>query len=275
MEGATNDRQGLTDAREDVHVVLVEPGDSLNVGAVARAMSNMGFANLRLVAPPRLNLDEAARTACWAEEMVRQAPIFPTLAEALAPMREVVGFTARHGRHRPRHAMLDDWCGGWLQRRPGPTALLFGPEDTGLRAEHITSCRWLVRIPSREENPSFNLAQAVLLGLYELERALPAPSEEAPAQGPPLAQEAELTQLERIVEEVLVRSGFYGKGTPAPLPGLVKHMLRRIVPDTREMPVLLGMFDRINRTLSGRSPAQPFPPQDESPPEEPTQEVKA
>ena len=239
------------------HVVLVEPGDSLNVGAVARAMSNLGFMNLHLVAPPRYNREQAAVTACWATDLLDGARIHSTLAEALAPMEQVVGFTARHGRHRPQHVTLSQWSATLAAAPPPETALLFGPEDTGLRSEHLSACRWLVRIPSGAANPSFNLAQSVLLALFEVSRLhwedLAAPP------GPPPAREADLQQLERIVEEVLVRSGFYGKGTPAPLPDLIKHLLRRIGPDAREMPVLMAMFDRINRTLSGRSPAQPYP----------------
>ena len=243
------------------HVVLVEPGDSLNIGSVARAMSNLGLSHLHLVAPPRYDPERAATTACWASGLLESARIHATLPEALVPMERVVGFTARHGRHRPRHMLLPDWADEMASRPPATTALLFGPEDTGLRAEHLTACRWLVRIPSADANPSFNLAQAVLLTLFELSRKdwndLQRPQEPAPAA------DGHLQQLERIVEEVLVRSGFYGKGTPEPLPNLVKHMLRRIEPDTREMPVLLGMFDRINRTLAGRSPAQPYPPASE------------
>lgn len=242
------------------HVVLVEPGDSLNVGSVARAMSNLGFTHLHLVAPPRHDPAKAATTACWATDLLENAQMHDTLAAALAPMQDVVGFTGRQGRHRPRHVLLDGWLDGLTRTPPRETALLFGPEDTGLRSEHLSACRWLVRIPSSARNPSFNLAQAVMLALFGIARQEWSPSE--PAQGPPPAREAEFQQLERIVEESLVRSGFYGPGTPAPLPDLVKHLLRRIGPDTREMPVLLGMFDHINRALSGRGPIQPFPPED-------------
>jgi TrmH family RNA methyltransferase len=262
---ATGPAAGLppSEALAQFHVVLVEPGDSLNVGAVARAMSNLGFGNLHLVAPPRYDAERAATTACWAGELLAQARLHATLDDALAPMQEVVGFTARHGRHRPQHLLLPEWA-RQVRRTvdaglPPRTALLFGPEDSGLRAEHLTACRWLVRIPSAGANPSFNLAHAVLLVLFELSRL--ERSEGTEGTAPPARErvrEGDLHQLERLVEEAAQRSGFYGKGTPEPLPLLVKHLLRRIEPDTRELPVLLGLFDRINRTLSGRSPAQPL-----------------
>lgn len=253
----------MSEALERFHVVLVEPGDSLNVGSVARAMSNLGFAHLHLVAPPRYDPERAATTACWATDVLAGAQVHATLEAALEPMQAAVGFTARHGRHRPQHVLLPAWID---TLRAGPqlqTALLFGPEDTGLRAEHLPACRWLVRIPSAAANPAFNLAQAVLLVLYELSRL------EWHRLAPPpetrRVREGDLQQLERLVGEAAVRSGFYGKGTPAPLPELVKHLLRRIEPDARELPVLLGLFDRVNRTLAGRSPAQPLPGEGDQP----------
>jgi TrmH family RNA methyltransferase len=239
------------------HVVLVEPGDSLNVGAVARAMSNLGFSHLHLVAPPHYDAGRASATACWATDVLEAAQVHETLAAALAPMQVVVGFSARHGRNRPRHLLLP----AWLERlREGPalqTALLFGPEDNGLRAEHLSACRWLVRIPSAGANPSFNLAQAVLLALFEISRL-----EWHRIAPPPAAsrvREGDLLQLERLVEEAAVRCGFYGKGTPEPLPGVVRHLLRRMEPDARELPVLLGLFDHLNRTLAGRLAPRPLP----------------
>ena len=153
--------------QQHLHVVLVEPGDSLNVGAVARAMSNLGFANLHLVAPPRYDAARAAISACWATPLLAQARVHDDLGAALADMRHVVGFAAREGRHRPQQQLLHEWAGRLAQQPPVRTALLFGPEDHGLTQEHISHCQWLVRIPSAAENPSFNLAQAVLLALYE------------------------------------------------------------------------------------------------------------
>ncbi len=233
------------------HVVLVEPGDSLNVGSVARAMTNLGFAHLHLVAPPRYDPGRAAITACWAGEMLERASFHDTLEEALAPMEHVVGFSARHGRNRPRHLLLPDWIGRIAQAPPARTALVFGAEDDGLRREHLSHCNWLVRIPSSEQNPSYNLAQSVLLILFELSRQHWPDTWEGPRQ---LPSSGEFYQLEKLVDEVLTRCRFYGEGTPHPIPDKVKHLLRRMEPDSREMQVLLGMFGKINGALAGRVP---------------------
>jgi TrmH family RNA methyltransferase len=243
---------------ERIHVVLVEPGDSRNVGSVARAMLNLGFRHLHLVAPPRYRMEDAVTTACWADGLLHAARIHPTLEEALAPMQHVVGFSARHGRLRPRHIALDEWTGSLAARPLVETALLFGPEDTGLRQEHLSHCRWLVRIPSRAENPAFNLSQAVLLALFQVGRSLDETAA-VPTRDGDRPGWREFYELERIVDETLARCRFYHKGTPAPLPSVVKHLLRRMDPDVREMQLLLGMFGKINRALAGEVPVKRLP----------------
>lgn len=234
-----------------IHVILVEPGDSRNVGSVARAMSNLGFRHLHLVAPPRYHPEDAATTACWATDLLRQARVHSSLEEAIAPMEHVVGFSVREGHNRPRLLLLRQWVDQLSDAPPQETALVFGPEDTGLRQEHVAVCRWLVRIPSTEENPSFNLAQAVLLALHEIARPVASESVPAPVRRP---RQREFLELDRIVDEVLTRSRFYHRGTPEPLPGVIKHLVRRMDPDEREMRVLIGMFSKVNKALAGRVP---------------------
>lgn len=241
-----------------IHVVLVEPGDSRNVGSVARAMLNLGYRHLHLVAPPRYRVEDAVTTACWAEDLLHGARIHATLEDALAPMQHVVGFSARHGRQRPRHVALHAWTRTLAAQPPVETALLFGPEDTGLRQEHLSHCRWLVRIPSRAENPAFNLSQAALLALYEVSAAL-AETSAVPALASGRPSWREFYELERIVDEALTRCRFYNPGTPEPLPEVVKHLLKRIDPDAREMQVLLGMFSKLNRALAGGVPVKRLP----------------
>ncbi|MBI4083527.1 MAG: RNA methyltransferase [Candidatus Lambdaproteobacteria bacterium] len=250
------------EAFDRFHVVLVEPGDSLNVGAVARAMMNLGFRNLHLVAPPRFDAERAATSACWAVPLLQAAHIHGSLAEALAPMQQVVGFSARHGKDRPRHLLLAEWTAGLARDGNVHTALLFGPEDHGLQREHLVHCHRLIRIPSTAANPSFNLSQAVLLALYELSRMA---WEAIPAERRQPADAGEALQLERLVETILARVGFYGPGTPQPIPGVVKHLLRRVEPDARELGILLGMFGKIDRALAGRIPLRDAPREDEPP----------
>ena len=258
MENDLADEQIKTLNESDIfnaiHIVLVEPANSLNIGSVARAMANLGFSNLHVVAPFRYDRKKAAATACAATALLDQALFHDRLEDVLQSMEEVVGFSNRHGRNRPGHLLLPDWSARITPGEIIKTALLFGPEDTGLRQDHIEHCRWLIRIPSNEDVPSYNLAQAVLLTLFELSH--PHWKQELPDLEQQLPTWNEFYQLDRILEEVLIRSGFYRKGTPATIPGMIKNIFRRLRPNLREMKILLALFAKVNHTLAGESPVR-------------------
>ena len=134
------------------------------------------------------------------------------------------------------------------------TALVFGPEENGLRLEHLQRCRWIVRIPSDAACPSFNLAQSILIALYELTKRF-AGAPDNPGDITALA-EADLPtgnerrQLERLLDAVMQESGFVRPGSPAPVPGIVHSLFRRLDLSRREMGVLLGLLGRVNTTLA-------------------------
>jgi len=229
------------------HVVLVEPEESLNVGMTARAMMNLGFSRLHLVAPRHYNPRRAARTACWARELLMRAEVHVSLQDALSSMQEVVGLTMLQGRRRLNHMLLPQWLLEAGGEPAAETALVFGPERTGLRREHLELCTTLVRIPSSAHNPSYNLAQAVLLVLFEISRAAwgkcpsPRPSEAVTWN--------EYYQLDRKLDYILEVSGFNREKAPSMQAQVIKNLMRRIKPDRREMGILLAMFDKITGAL--------------------------
>ena len=249
---------------DSFHIVLVSPQESLNVGSVLRVMLNLEYQHLHLVAPRDFDPNRARITACHAETLIPSIKIHETLAEALEPMQDVIGFSARTGRNRLSIESLPDWAKmqGGVVRRP-QTALVFGREDTGLLLEDLDLCRTLVTIPSGNEYSSFNLAQAVLLTLYSVREAV-LDSEGSNGKNSEhgfkedekseLAPWRDFQYLDSLVDSVLELSRFYRKGTPQPIPGVVKRLLRRTQPSDREMGILLGMFRRIEGVLSGRVP---------------------
>ncbi|RIL09275.1 MAG: hypothetical protein DCC75_06915 [Proteobacteria bacterium] len=232
-----------------IHVVLVEPGDNLNIGSVARAMKNLGFSNLHLVAPANFDIDRAKVTACWAEEVLITARKHTKLSDAIAPMADVVGFSTRAGKNKPSPLSLETWARSAANFKGSQTALLFGPEDTGLRSEHMEQCRALIQIPANTECPSYNLAQAVLLALYELSRGSWDKENPVPRDLPCWN---DYYQVDRMVEEIAQKSGFYNEGTPEQLPGLIRTVTRRANLDGREMKVVLGWLSRVLVTIGGR-----------------------
>ena len=164
---------------ERVVVVLVRARNPSNIGAVARAMYDFGFSDLRVVNEFVVPF-EAAKSAVDAAEVMAGARTFATVAEAVADCTMVVGTTAVGERDVQHRLMaLADGAGEMRAElsRPdgaGRVALVFGSEKTGLSNEELSYCHWLLTIPMAEHegvrHPSMNLGQAVAVCLYELVR---------------------------------------------------------------------------------------------------------
>ncbi|MES2463292.1 MAG: TrmH family RNA methyltransferase [Armatimonadota bacterium] len=250
------------------HVILVEPADSLNVGAVARAMMNLGFRHLHLVDPLNYDRPHARVTARRADPLLESMVFHDTFEQAIADMDEVVGLALRSG-ERPAHFVtLPQWTNalpdkmGSPEETPRKIALVFGPENSGLRNEHLDQCRWVIRIPSTEEFSAFNLAQSVLLVLYDISRVLSAelPHEPLPVVPPENRRSArkspairptwnEYFQLDRHLDGVMAETGFVREGSPQPVPALLKSLFRRLELTPQEMGILLAFFARIHAML--------------------------
>ncbi|HEX8711107.1 MAG TPA: RNA methyltransferase, partial [Terracidiphilus sp.] len=154
-------------------VVLVRPRNPLNIGAAARAMTNFGVQHLRVVNPFRLAFREA-RSAVGAAEILKSAEEFTALSEAVADCSLVIGTTAVRDRslQQPLHTLGEAAAGAVRATlENGRVALLFGSEKTGLSKDNFRYCHWLLNIPTREQNISMNLGQAVAVCLYELARS--------------------------------------------------------------------------------------------------------
>lgn len=136
----------------------------MNIGACARAMSNFGLSDLWIVAPYEPVWREA-QSAVGAEELLKNAKAVETIEEALIGCSFVLG-TSCLKRRKPEIPVLSlpDW------KPKGKTAVLFGPEKTGLTEEHLSRCSAILRIPTLPECPSMNLAQSVAVFCYELAR---------------------------------------------------------------------------------------------------------
>jgi tRNA/rRNA methyltransferase/tRNA (cytidine32/uridine32-2'-O)-methyltransferase len=193
----------------DVMIVLSRPAEAGNVGAVCRAMKNMGLSRLRLVSPAFPEEGVIRARAVHAGELWDRAECFDTLAGAVAGCSLVIGATRRRG-HRRKATTLDPAeTAAYLKNRPGPAALVFGNERTGLEAEELNLCNIASHIPAAEAFPSLNLSHAVQIYAYELFRALgPAAAAHTAGRWVPLDQR-ETDLLVRSVTGSLELLGFY------------------------------------------------------------------
>ena len=148
-----------------VRFVLVEPQSAGNVGASARALKNLGFAELHLVAPqcdPRSGEARALAADAW--DTLDAARVHGSLDEALAGALTVVGTSARTGKQRRPHYRLDAFAPDLARlAAAGPLCAVFGREAHGLSDAELDRCTHLVHFPASPDYPSFNLAQSVLL----------------------------------------------------------------------------------------------------------------
>lgn len=154
--------------RENIHFVLVEPKESGNIGASARAIKNMGFGNLSLVSPPPLT-DEARWLARNALDVLDGVQPYADVRTAIADKSFVVGTTSRKGKKRGLILPVAQGIEKIKEyARNGRVAILFGRESRGLYNEEVAECGLLVTIPTNREQHSLNLAQAVMIVAYEL-----------------------------------------------------------------------------------------------------------
>lgn len=231
-----------------LHVVLISPRNPLNIGAVARAMSNFGFFDLRLVNPYRLAVDEA-RSGVNAGEVLRRAREFPTIAEAVADSGLVVGATGTVARDLKTPVFRLELGAAALRDAiaTGEASLVFGSEKHGLSREEISYCHHLIHIPTRPAHDSMNLGQAVAVCLYELIRSGAAAS--APQERTQRASAETLDRLHSLLFRLLQDSG-YAKPRIAESTGKkLRQLLRRMNPSTTDADLLLGMVRQIGLGL--------------------------
>ena len=226
-----------------LRVVLVAPRNPLNMGAAARAMSNFGFRRLRVVNPYDAGFREA-RSAVGASELLANAEQFDTVAAAVADCTLVVGTTAvRHRELQHPLRRLED-CARLIRKRlvSSNVALLFGSEKFGLSNEDLSHCHWLMRIPTREENISMNLGQAVAVCLYELIRDSKA---ERQPEKLKLAKAAEIERFTESLLETLQASGFLDRRRVADADARIRRLVRRLHLPARDVKVWLGILRQI------------------------------
>src|SRR5438067_31790 len=132
-----------------LHVVLVRPRNPLNIGAAARAMSNFGFASLRLVNPYPIAFREA-RSAVGASQILKNATEHATVADAVKDCGLVVGTTAVRHREVQQEIKTPAAATALIRKRLASyhVALLFGSEKTGLSTDDLSHCHWILRIPT-------------------------------------------------------------------------------------------------------------------------------
>jgi tRNA/rRNA methyltransferase/tRNA (cytidine32/uridine32-2'-O)-methyltransferase len=234
-----------------VIVVLVEPQDPINIGATIRAMKNMGADKLRLVRPVAYDPFRLIGVAHDTHEIIESIEHFDSLAEAIGDCVRIAGFTARRRAARREIVNAADAADDLLGfAEQGNVAIVFGREDKGLANDDLDLAQRVVTIPTTD-HASLNLAQAVLIALYELHtRANDATRKLAPPSkltDPPTSERLEMLFADayRALEAI----AFFKTRNEEHVMRSLRSIIYRAQPDGRETDFLRAMSIEVLRTI--------------------------
>lgn len=248
----------------NIRIVLVRPRGGANVGAVARAMKNMGLDDLVLVRPAVVRAFWSKAMAVHAEDVLSRARRCDSLAEAVADCGLVAGTTCRQGLYRraveaPRGAAPRLVAAATANR----VALVFGPEDHGLSNADLKLCQQLIMIPTAPEYPSLNLAQAVMVCGYELLLA----AQTTAGSTQELAAAARVEFMFERMQAAFLSVGFLHADNPDHIMFAFRRVLGRAQLEEQDVNIWLGLARQIEwfgrggwRTMAEKRSPQPGPP---------------
>jgi tRNA/rRNA methyltransferase len=226
-------------------VILVRPQMGENIGAVARAMSNFGLKNMRLVAPrdgwPNA---KALEMAAGGESQIETAEIFDDVASAIHDLQWLYATTAR-ARDIEKQVLTPKAA---MQQMAGQnqqaikTGLIFGPERSGLENEDIARCHTLITIPTSPDNSSLNLAQSMVILGYEWWQHHTRPANtlrDLPDIAPGSEWEGMYGQLEQYLDE----AAYFRVAEKKPVMWQnLRNMLQRSAMNSQELRTFRGML---------------------------------
>jgi tRNA/rRNA methyltransferase len=272
-------RNAATALSERLFVVLVRPESLENIGLVARAMKNTGFRNLRIVGRKETGI-ASPRTAVHAKDIIKEAVFFPDLASATDDLNVVFASTAKRRKNfsaLPLEAAVAKMLSFSSKAKIG---LLFGNERTGLTSDELAASNFRWSIPQASRQPSFNLAAAVLITLFELfrrekkgtakkgtglfsrspiprsvgtseEKIGPSPFSSPFSDGETPLPRREQEECIRLILEKLERCGFIHSTNKRHTGQMVRDLLGRLAMTDRDRKLLLAMFSHAGRDAEG------------------------
>jgi tRNA/rRNA methyltransferase len=221
-------------------IILCRPENPENIGLVARSMKNTGFDDLRLVGIPHLE-KKAFLTAVHAQEILENARFYPRLKDAIENLDIIFAATAKA---RKNFSLLPiEKALNKMSDFAGITGigLLFGNERTGLTSEELLHTNFRFRIPQAGNQPSYNLASAVLITLFSIFSSKASGSEGFHDQ--PLSRDDQEACLQRILLN-LEKKGFIHKTNKNHVEEMVYDLFGRLTMTAKDRNLLLALFSK-------------------------------
>ena len=235
-----------------IRIVLVNTSHPGNIGGAARAMKNMGLAELYLVEPREYPAPRAVWRAAGARDVLANAKIVGSVDEAIKDCGLVIGTSARE-RRIPWPLINPRECGDkiWQEAKSHQVALLFGREDRGLTNSELQKCHYHVHIPSNPDYSSLNLATAVQVLSYEIRMASLARKDgklpEMNEWDQPLATADEVELFHDHLATTMADLKFYDPDNPKQLLTRMRRLFNRTRMDKMEVSMLRGLLSAAQR----------------------------
>ena len=230
-------------------IILCEPQSPGNIGSVARAMANFGASDLRLINPCDHLHPDAKKMAVGAAHLLESAHVYPDLSSAVSDLQISIATTRRQGQLRGElieSSRLHDQLLNNLSNQTS-LGLVFGREDSGLTSDEISLCSHVATVSTSDEQGSLNLAQAVLLFLYEIARQ---PGGENIQEESDRPSQGELNGLFEQMHEVLDRIAFLNPSRPEAAMQKLRQLTLRANPDRAETALLRGVWSQLASSIN-------------------------
>ena len=255
-------QEGTETFQDQIRIVLVETSHSGNIGAVARAMKNMGLANLWLVNPSSFPDEASYARAAGASDVLDGAHVVSSLDEALADCVLVMGTSAR-GRKVPWPVCAPPEAAAAAAEHAGsgPVAMVFGRENHGLSNDELQRCHYHIHIPSNPDYSSLNLAMAVQVMCYELRmyylrsleggegspylKSMTRPGDDG--WDVPPAKVRDVEGFFGHLEQVLIDVDFHRRENPRQLMTRLRRLFQRARLDQMEINILRGILTAVQK----------------------------
>lgn len=234
-----------------IKIILVETSHPGNIGAVARAMKNMGLHQLVLVNPLCSVDDIAFARASGAQNILQKITIEDTLEDAIKNCNTVYAASARPRNINWPTFNPSECCSRIVNEgKEAETAVVFGPEQSGLKNEHIDLCDALLYIPVNPKFSSLNLAMAVQIFCYQLRMNYIEGKLESTNKEESLATVSEMENFYNHLERLLIESEFLDPKNPRFLMRRIRKLFAKASVDNNEVNILRGIltaFERFRR----------------------------
>lgn len=241
-----------------IRIVLLNTYHPGNIGAVARAMKTMGLQDLVLVDPADYPSDEATSRAAGAADILANAKVVTSFNEAISDCTQVFATTARqkHSYAGPQKSchQAAQWIKTHIQEK---VAIVFGRERTGMSAQDISLCHQILYIPGNPEYDILNMAAAVQIVCYELNKTFSDGVKTVDGlkigkvikkkSGEELVNHQDLSHFYHQLQSSLESSGYLNPEQPSDTMKRLRQFFNRANPTTADIGMMRGVIKALSR----------------------------